>query len=408
VLKFPRVPGNILARGLEYSPAGIMRAFWHVIKPIQEARADGISWKEAFSEKHQSKFINSIAEGTIGTIALVGLGLWLRSLGIITGRSDDDYDVSNFNRAIGFGEYRLNVSALWRYVTSAFNPDAAKPQKGDDILSYDWLQPSAIGISMGANLYDDTHDERIKKKDSVGKAVDMFSTLMVSVSSGAETVAEMPVVRGVREFFGGRNAVDGIVKAAESVPASFVPTFVNNLRQINDSVSRNTYDPNLSDYVYNLIINRIPGMSQKLPENYDIFGNVKNVYDDKGKPVLHAFNVFLNPAFATKYKLTPEAALVVNTMLSSGDTTIVPRYPKKSFSITVKGKAYKFKLSGEELSEFQRIAGTITREGFKNINPDQKNEDKIEKMYKILNLSGKTARTRIIQNRLKGLKTDDK
>lgn len=394
VLKFPKIPGAILMRGIEYSPASIFRALWHISKPLYEAKKNGTSFREEFGGKYQSKFINSLAEFAIGTAALVALGAWLRSLGIITGRMDDNVNVSNFERAVGMGEYRMNISALWRYITSFFNPEAAKIQDQDTIVNYDWAQPVAIGVSMGANLY----DGKTEQTSGTSKALDLFSVIIQSVTSGAETITEMPLLKGVRTFFGGRNAIDGLVKTAESVPASFVPQLLNNIRQLMDNTSRNTYDPNVLKYVENLVLNRIPGASKTLPPSSDVFGNLKEVFEGNSN---NLFNVFLNPAYVTKYKLTPEAMLVINTMLESGEDNIAPRTSPKSFTISIQGIRFKYVLSGEELSNFQRLSGDMTKRGFRTIDPRLPVDAKVEKMTDILNLAAKTARIKIISDRTK-------
>lgn len=127
VLKYPKTPGNLLARGVDYSPAGFLKSLTQLARPL------------VGKEFNQKAFVESTSRALVGSTGLVGTGAILHKLDIITGKPEKDADMNALQRATGLGQYKMNVSALKRFVFSGFDPSEAKLKEGDKLLSYDWM-----------------------------------------------------------------------------------------------------------------------------------------------------------------------------------------------------------------------------------------------------------------------------
>lgn len=346
VMKYPKTPGNLLARGLDYSPAGFVKVVMEASKPLMGKGFD------------QRTFVDALSRAIVGTGGLVGTGALLHRTGIISGKPDSDYDVAALNRQVGLGEYKVNISALKRFVLSGLDPTSAKLRKNDTLITYDWFQPQALPLAMGADI------------DKNGaKAQGIVGTVLNGLATGVNTFADQPVMQGVSSMFGQRDFSDGITKIMQSIPASFVPTFLNQVKQLFDNQKRNTYSPNWLGKTTNLATSKIPLLETRLQPTYDSLGKKAETYQNGSNNPL---NVFLNPAFVSQYSPTKEAELALNAYKQTGETKQIPTIIPKYFTVTGK----RFDLTSEEYANMQRIVGEDTRKAFSSISPGSSTTDK--------------------------------
>ena len=329
VMKYARTAGTLLNRTIDFSPMGFFKVVFEGIwRPLIRKEFD------------QKRFVMSLSRSLAGTGGLTGTGYILGKLGIITDAPDKDADVRGLQKTTGQGAYQINVSALRRFIASGFDPEAAKIKDDDRLVSYDWAQPLAASISMGAN---------IANADASQSNLDVFAT---SALSGVDTLAEQPLVQNLRRTMGGEykrpsEAVMGLLK---QIPASFTPTLLNQTRQVLDNTSRNTYSPDPLIESLNMVKNKTPGLAQSLPEKRTIFGDVQENYQGGGNS---PFNVLFNPSFSTKYKPTKEASEVIRLEEATGETKQIPRVaPKK-----IKKNDETIELTGKEIALYQEHTG---------------------------------------------------
>ena len=356
VIKYPKTPGSILSRGIAYSPAGFIRTVMELAKPVIGKSFD------------QRAFVESFSRATVGSAGLIGTGAILHRVGIITGKSNDPKDVKGVEKESGLGDYKINVSALKRFVLSGFNADAAKMEEGDKLVSYDWFQPAAIGISMGAAIDDKEAANKGKVAEltnmvlknpkgpearQIRRLTSLSSSALEGIFAGTDTLTEQPVVQGVKRLAGAQNVGKGVLDTLRGVPASFVPTFLNQLRQLIDNASRNVDDENFFKGAAKQVALRIPGASKALPVNVGTFGKDRETFQDASNTV---FNVFFNPSFVSKYKPTPEAKIVLDLYNKTGDTSPVPAPAPDKLKINGEDVT----LSAEERANYQRLVGTFS------------------------------------------------
>lgn len=374
VLKYPRTPGALLMRSLEYSPAGFLRSAHILAGPLLRGTAPDS--REA---------LLALSRAIIGTFGLTGMGMFLANNGVLTAASSKDADIRELQAMSGKNQYQVNATALSRFVASAFDPVEAKPKEGDTLISYDWAAPLALSLALGAGA-----NQTMKKKD--GNAI-------YNAGAGAiQTMTEQSVLSGVKRFFetvpGETGVADKLLGTLADAPASFTPTFFNQLRQLSDNTQRLTNAESKDQLALNKVKNKFPGMQKSLPVAYGTLGKPKEVYQGGSN---NWFNVFLNPSFVSSYNLTPEAKLVTDLIDRTGNTQLAPRTAPKSF--TVDGE--KITLTPKQLSEMQRILGEEIKNRLGKINPNSSDKANAKRVEKALNDSGARAK-KLLLKEIKG------
>ena len=374
ILKYPKTPGALLMRGLEYSPAGFLRAGYMIGKEILTGKA-----------ANSREVTLALSRAITGSLGFTGFGWFLADRGVITGQPKKDKDVRALQQASGEGAYKVNIGALVRWVKSGFNPQVLEKKPMDMMLSYDWAAPVSMSLSLGANI-----SENIKEKQS---AVSNIPSVMTGAVSGAmNTIAEQPVLKGMTGLLNSGSIGGAVARVAGDAAASFTPTLFNQVRQATDNTGRLTYNPNPVVEAINKVIYKVPGLASSLPPAYDTLGHQKEVYQDGSNNI---FNVFINPAFVSRYKPSKEAQMALNVLTQTGETKHIPRVP--STYIVVDGK--KVDLTPEEYSELQRIVGESTRKGFSHINKNNPPDMQLRAMIRVLDKAGKDGRNTIRRKR---------
>ena len=369
VLKYPKTPGNLVSRGIDYSPAGFLKALLTATKPMM-GRGDF----------DQRLMVQELSRALVGS-GIIASSYVLAKLGIMTASPEKDYEIAATQRTEGQSPFTINLSGLKRYVLSGFNENAAKPIEGDIISNYDWLQPTAIGISMGANA---ALNPKANKKDLI---TGQINTALQSLQSSVDTVTQQPVVKGIADFAydyakPGGGLIPALTGIATNAPASFIPSLLNQVGQLFDNTSRNSYDPNALMEAGNKVMAKIPGVRNTLEPRVDVWGDEQQMYKLGGNNVL---NVFLNPAFMSRYVDKPEAGLVLDIFNRSGETQQAPRMVDKKLKIN--GET--LELEAEQVTEYQTFVGEKTKEAFARLAEDKgfgllSDEEKAKRMGNIL------------------------
>ncbi|MCP9494545.1 MAG: 2'-5' RNA ligase family protein [Pyrinomonadaceae bacterium MAG19_C2-C3] len=344
VLKYPRTPGALIMRGLEYTPAGVLRSIYHLKPFMSNDKTPNIREAQL-----------ALSRAITGQLGITSLGLVLAEAGVLTGNdNDDDRDQTAYMKdQTGVRGHQVNGSAIRRWMTGDFSRESLKRQQGDTLMSYDWAQPIALNIAIAADIH---------KNIKSGKAATtgVFGTAVDSLAAGINTVVEQPLFQGVQSLFGstyGDDKLAGLKKVLEGVPASFVPTFLNQIKQVTDNQARETYDPNPLRRALNRGIAKLPFVASRLPEAYTTLGAPKQTYRSGTNSL---FNVFLNPAFVEKYEVNPEVEMVLRPFAQEDRKEQFPRRAPRKLKFD--GKEYG--LSGAELQEMQRAMGTRTAREF--------------------------------------------
>lgn len=349
VVRYPKTPGNLVAVGMDYSPYGFLKGLWQFAK-----------LNEGSTLAAQRAAVRNLGRGITGTGLIAG-GYYLAKNNIITAKKSSDKDLNSLQRQQGQPPFSFNITALGRLLRG----EDTKAREGDVVTTYDWLQPNAIQLSMGANI-------ALNKGQG---ANDWISTTLDQAATGLETIQEQPVLAQTGKFFKtaatpadqGGGIPNAIVDAVTGTPSMLVPSVLNQTAGVIDNTARSTYDPNPIKEGYNKVVAKIPGASKTLQPVVDTFGNeVKRQQTDN--PLTRIFNSFANPAFVTKIQRTPEGQMVLDIYNNSGETQQIPRVAARKQMVNTDGgegsKAESYTLSAKQMTEFQKLTGKLAKDTF--------------------------------------------
>jgi hypothetical protein len=348
IVPFAQVPANIMITGMQYSPIGFIMAAYELGRPMfgQEFR--------------QKEFGEAIARAATGTGALFVTGMWLYGIGVATGMPDEDDDLEAMRQASGMGKYSINISALWRAMLSGNWWTKQTPQAGDLIKTYDWAQPLAMPLAMGVDFARASQEAK-SAGEALGKPEPWYAAAL-PIIPGAQaalgTLADQPLVKGLYQLAvraaGSKNIFAAAGQAVLDIPSMFVPTLVNQVNQfIGNNIVPELRGGGLLERAVNRTLARIPGLSQRFPPKYDVFGEAIQRYQYGGNSF---FNVFLNPATTRVLKSNPAIREMQAVHAATGDSRMLPdRVPT-----TLVWQGAKVPLTNEQISKYQQLSGTLT------------------------------------------------
>lgn len=342
-LPFIKTPANILDKAIDYSPIGGVQGFAKIVNGIKTGKLD------------QKAAVDQLARGLTGT-SLIFAGYELSKNGVLFGKGAKDTDARALEQQAGRLPYSI--------------------KNGSKYTTIDWIQPAAIPLMIGADIYEQ------KKNDKEAKNV-----ILNAIKSGGKTLFDQSLLMGMSDLFGGystsggENLMEGLKKTALNGATQFVPynSALSQITKITDTNVRNTYDEN--DLQYNLVNKtkaKIPFLSEDLPKKYSTVGKeVKQNYGAKG--LENAFHSLINPAKTGTFNPSPAEKLALDIYDRTGETIQIPRVADKEIKYKIddgskNGKSETYKLNGKDLSEFQRIMGEKTEEAFQEISKTSKFE----------------------------------
>ena len=176
LLPFPKTPANVGTRAVELSPLGFLKT---AVKAAQKAASGNEKLTSrsgalgAFASKGAeitgADIVDSLAKNLTGT-GLFVLGCALRNAGLISGGADEDEEKESFDKLNGEQNYAFLLP-------------------GGGSYTLDWLNPTAVPLFMGANLWD-----TLSEKSDLA-----FADLEQVLTAIAEPMLEMSMLQGVSD-----------------------------------------------------------------------------------------------------------------------------------------------------------------------------------------------------------------
>ena len=387
LLKYARTGGVLLGRSIEFSPIGVLTSYRHIYQ-AKKAYEN----KQEYNKDVVKEVEMSIARGIFGTIGFSGLGYALSALGIVSGDDDDEKLVSELRRRIGLGNYQINMSALFRYITS-FDEKEAKFKKGDKLFTYNWALPMALSFGLGVDV------ERGMSKKSKNMTSGLATGVVASIDGMMSMFGESNLMTGINNLFKGYDKGKNIRYMTQNAVTGFTGTFNNQLKQFNDNVYRDTKSDNFVTETINKIKSRLPILSESLPESYDVTGYPKEVFQNDSNTI---FNVFFNPGFLTEYEASPGVELMLDLYEDTESLRVIPNEAPKFLTID----SEKIPLTTEERQQYAEILGRTTIDAldrlalnseFKKLSKEGQAVSVEKTITKISNATRKEMRTLIIK-----------
>jgi hypothetical protein len=348
IIPFTQVPGSLMMRGLEWSPAGFLRTLYEGAKP---------AFGKGFDQK---ALVESFSRATLGTTGAVATGYWLHKMGVITAPEESDPDVEAMRRSLGIGGYRINLTALSEKLLSGDWSTPRKVEPGDTVVSYDWAQPVSMGMVMGAEFSQRQQSESLKVKAGQKKAPNT-SMALAAILSGAKSMQEQPLLAGLSGFFANAERTSWLEAAYDTVtkdmPASFIPT---TLAQVGQYLDNRVYETRGSEEFEEIVgraLARIPGAVEAAgyPPKVDQWGEVAERYPNAGNSW---FNVFVNPAFVNQVKADPVGHEMLRLYESTGERGHIPRVSSRKVQVN----GIPVELTNEQLASYQQYVGRMTKQ----------------------------------------------
>lgn len=327
-LPFTKTPINIIKRGIQYSPAGVINGLAKIKSKEGAAAA-----------------IDEMAKGLTGT-GILGLGYLLASNGILTGKAEKDADLAEYNKNTGNSPF----SVMGKY-------------------TYDWAQPFAVPLTVGVEIYNAIKDspkdakkmDRLIKENDVSKIEEMAKKFAVgmldSFNASGDTVFNMSIMKGIRQLLGSgtKGFMESLAQTPQNYAMQFIPSVVGQTAGLVDPTVRQTYyKGNPIESAKAMALSKIPIASKSLEPKQTPWGqNVKR----NGDTLIRAFSQFLSPGIMNEpQNINPEVDAELRRLNKMGETIQFPTVATNSFI----WKGQKFDLSPKEYSDFQRTLGQNT------------------------------------------------
>ena len=315
LIPFKKTPVNILKRGVEYSPVGLLRT---LTKGLSDVKKGNIT---------AAQFIDGISSGLTGT-ALIALGYLFASLGFIEpGLGDDEED---------------KLAELQGKQGYAF-------VLGDMSYTIDWLAPAAIPIFVGTTIHDLFHETGEDSPEVMDALYDVV-----------EPVFEMSMLQGIEnalsavKYGGDGYAVGNIL--FEGVTGYFgqaVPTALGQVARTIDGTRRTTYTESGaplasgSRFIQSMM-NKIPGLSLLNEPYVDEWGREETTESIAWR----LFNNFVSPGYSSAYETSPMEEELKRLYESTGED-VFPKTAPKYFS----ADGIRVSMNAKEHTTYQKAMG---------------------------------------------------
>lgn len=325
VLPFRKTPANILARGLEYSPLGLVKSLsWD----LAQVRRGDMTGAEA---------IDHISAGLTGT-GLLALGVYLAAQGLLRGKGPGDDKERELEKLQGHQDYSLEL--------------------GDVSVTLDWLAPEALPLFIGANLW-----ETLQRDGDV-----TMSGALGAVSQVSDPLLEMSCLQSLNDIFdsvgyASQNDLNPLTQVLVSAATSYLtqglPTVFGQAERVAETRRESTFttkDAFLTgdmQYFLGKVSGKVPGWEFQQVPYIDAWGRQEGT----GSLGQRAFHNFLDPAYVSQIETSPLEEELVRLYRETGDGGVFPSRAKKYVQVNGARKD----LTAEEYVDYAVRQGQTAR-----------------------------------------------
>ena len=377
LIPFKKTPLNIVRRGVEYSPAGLLSGIYDTVYSVKKGNVTA------------AEAVNKLAKGLTGTVLTI-IGFALANKGIATGAGDEKDKKRKFDTLIGKQSYSLNI--------------------GGKSYTIDWAAPDSLPFFVGVELYNAIQGEGwnfAKCVDALGKITEPMLELscLQGISNAIESVQ-----------YNGTNTVQAF---AEELTTSYItqalPTLAGQIARITDGTRRNAYytykDSSFPASLQRFIggaMAKTPFVSRLLEPKIDSWGRE----EDYGQLPERVVENLVSPGYYSEEEYTAVDKELERLYKSTGEADVLP--VKVSKKITYEKEDYN--LNVHEYTDFSRLKGKKSfeliknlingknsvkiRRNNRNVNVEYKNmtdEEKVKAISNLYNDAGDYAKEEIIK-----------
>ena len=306
VLPFRKTPANILVRGVEYSPIGIIKGIANLRKVGKEVDGKVFTASEA---------IDSISAGLTGT-GLLALGIYLAAQGLIRGHGEDEKEEKEFSELMGHQAYSLEL------------PNGQS-------ITLDWLAPESLPFFTGVAVWEATKGN----KEDVSPA-----SIIASVMGMSDPMLEMSFLQGINDVlesigYAKSNDMKPVSTVLSSAVTSYItqaiPTLFGQIERTGEEERMTTYTEE-DGYLTKDMQYTLGKMSAKIPfwdyhqiPYIDAWGR----REASGTALKRGLNNFLNPAYTSTIEESAMEKELLRLYESTGETKVFPSRADKYFTV---------------------------------------------------------------------------
>lgn len=328
LMPFKKTPLNILKRGVEYSPAGLINGINDAIKLVRKGDIPA------------TQVINEITQGLTGT-GIVALGYFLAEAGLLSaGYDEGNKREQNYENQIGGQNYAITLP-------------------GGGTYTLDWAAPTVMPLFVGAAL----NDEISSREEGENIGLRDIGSALIKVTDPVLEMSCMDSLQSALESYGNEGAISNMItSAATSYVMQFVPTLSGQFARTIDETKRSTYAPSDSKYTKTgeslgrQFMNKVPGLSYKSEAAVDVWGRERK--QAGGNIAGRAFNNMLSPGTYSSNKETATDKELKRLYEASGESGVLPKMGSKYISYTADGEKSKtYYLTSKEYTKYQTKYG---------------------------------------------------
>ena len=364
ILPFRKTPANILVRGVEYSPLGLLKSLTYDLYQVKQGKME--AWEA----------IDGLSAGLTGT-GLVGLGVLLAAEGLVRGAGEGDDNEREFDELQGHQAYALEA--------------------GGQSYTLDWLAPEALPFFVGVNLWEQTQAE---KEDVT------LSAMIQAVGNVSEPLLEMSCLQSLNDVFDAVGYASSedlgalpsiLASAATSYLTQAIPTLFGQMERTGQGERMTTYTeknafltPDMQ-YTLGRASGRIPGWDYQQIPYIDAWGRTEGT----GDAAARAADNFLNPAYRSTVETSPMEAELERLYEQTGEAGVLPSRAAKYFTVDGERKD----LNAQEYVKYAqqrgqtayRILSSLTASAAYLQAPEETQVEMVEEAYTYADQTAKAA-----------------
>jgi len=317
-MPFTTTPINIAKRGIEYSPAGIVKAITYDMYQLQKGNMTA------------TDVVEDLASGLTGT-GIMALGATLAAMGFLTGGGEDNKKEEQFKDMQGVQNYALQI--------------------GDSSYTIDWLAPISLPLFVGVETWNAFQEDG---EFSLARVLDTMTSI-------TEPMMNLTLLQGINSAiktagYSDNPVPDIMLNAALGYAGQAVPTLVGQISRAIDDTRRATFTQTgaplaQQDKTIQKIKNKIPFLSQTSQPYVDQWGRTQENTGGNFAGRL-AYNM-LSPGYYSENKPTQVDNWLQQLYDRTGESSVLPSYAQKNFT----KDGIKHNLTAEQYTAYAKERG---------------------------------------------------
>lgn len=295
LVPFKKTPANIIKRGLEYSPLGLLKGTRELVDSVRTGNTT------------PAQVIDSMSAGLTGT-GIMALGYFLGGMGLLRGGDDEDSKKQYFDEMQGEQSYSLNI--------------------GGYSYTIDWASPAVLPLFVGVEL------QKYMSSKNSGYSIEDFTNALSKIT---EPVFDLTMMQGINDAirsasYGKGAQITALLSSAftDYFTQGLAPTMLGQInRSFVDRTRRTTYPdsenniPDGMEKVMQRTMQKWPGLSKMLPQALDDFGR-----SQENNPW---WENFFSPGYLEKKSSSDAEKALGELYNATGDNSVLPSKPQKTY-----------------------------------------------------------------------------